>query len=148
MIQCKETLTNAAGSASATSYPLFVPIPVSIAQVSVKQNAVSISATCLASTTCRLIFTLRWGGAVSAAKKPQGFVILGTKTVTIAAGRSQIVHVTLNRTGRRLLSRGHKLRVKLEVTDARIKVTGRTGRAVALLATRTITLTPTTRQKR
>jgi hypothetical protein len=44
-------------------------------------------------------------------------VVLGTATVTLAAGQREIVHVQLNAAGRRLLSSRHKLSVKLTLTQ-------------------------------
>jgi hypothetical protein len=43
--------------------------------------------------------------------------VLGTKSATIGAGRTQTVHISLNRTGRKLLAARHKLTAKLTVTQ-------------------------------
>jgi hypothetical protein len=42
-------------------------------------------------------------------------VVVGTKTVKLAAGHREKVKITLNATGRRLLKRSHKLTVKLTI---------------------------------
>ena len=44
-------------------------------------------------------------------------VIVGHETVTLAAGESQVVHLALNATGRRLLDSQHALAVELTVNE-------------------------------
>jgi hypothetical protein len=58
-------------------------------------------------------------------------VVLGTATVTLAAGQSEIVHVKLNAAGRRLLSSRHELSVKLTVTQ-------RTSGATVVISSQTL----------
>ncbi len=148
-LACRETATNDAGSASATSDRLYVPTPASIAELNQVQNAVSLLTGCQARVACQLTFTLtadnptrtRATAAVAAKKRKPPVIVVGSKTVRIAAGRKRTVIVTLNRTGRGLLRRGRKLRVKLSVTDARAS------RAGAPLAIRTITLRSAARMK-
>ncbi len=53
-------------------------------------------------------------------------VVLGSEKVTIQAGKSKNVRITLNRTGRRLLAQKHRLTVKLTVTDNGRTVTTKT----------------------
>jgi hypothetical protein len=52
--------------------------------------------------------------AVTASKrKRKRTVVLGAKTLTLAAGQTKIVSVSLNATGKSLLRSRHKLAVKL-----------------------------------
>ncbi len=44
-------------------------------------------------------------------------VVLGSEKVTIQAGKSENVRITLNAAGRRLLAQKHRLTVKLTITD-------------------------------
>jgi hypothetical protein len=55
---------------------------------------------------------------VSAAVKHHRTVGVGTRTVTIAAGKTATITVTLNATGRRLLARFHRLPVRLRIAVA------------------------------
>ncbi len=58
------------------------------------------------------------GAAKSHRTKPRiKTVVLGSEKVTIQAGKSENVRVTLNPAGRRLLARKHRLTVKLTITD-------------------------------
>jgi hypothetical protein len=63
------------------------------------------------------------GGKVIAittrARPKKKVVVLGTRTVTVAAGQTEIIRISLNRAGKRLLSHTHTLKVKLEVTQFR-----------------------------
>jgi hypothetical protein len=72
----------------------------------------------------------RDGGRViavsSKAKVTHRTVTLGTKTVTIDAGQSQTVTVSLNATGIKLLKSHHKLRVKLSMTSGGSPVASQT----------------------
>ena len=43
--------------------------------------------------------------------------MVGTAKVEIRAGHSKKVRLTLNRTGRRLLAKNHKLKVNLTITQ-------------------------------
>ena len=68
--------------------------------------------------------------------------MLGTATVTLAAGQSEIVHVKLNAVGQRLLSSRHKLSVKLTVTQ-------RKSGATVVISSQTINFkTPTKKKKK
>ena len=53
-------------------------------------------------------------------------VVVGTAKVEIRAGHSKEVRITLNRTGRRLLAKNHKLKVNLTVTQSGHTVRRRT----------------------
>ncbi len=55
-------------------------------------------------------------------------VVVGLASVTLAAGQSKTVRITLNGTGQRLLKKRHTLKVTLRVTQA---VSGRQSNAIA-----------------
>ena len=60
-------------------------------------------------------------------KKPnKKTVVVGKATVTVAAGHRKTVRVALNPTGKRLLVRYHKLKVKLTITQSGKAITSRT----------------------
>ena len=61
-------------------------------------------------------------------------VVLGTATVTLVAGQSKNIKITLNRAGKRLLSAHHMLKVTM-------KITNRTAAGSKLVTSRTITFT-------
>jgi hypothetical protein len=44
-------------------------------------------------------------------------VVVGREKVTLKAGKRELVHVSLNTTGRRLLAQHHRLSVKLTITQ-------------------------------
>ena len=87
------------------------------------------SSSCTVTFTLTVVEKLRQGRlvAVSAAtatrhraskvKLVLRTVIVGHETVTLAAGESQVVHLALNATGRRLLDSQHALAVKLTVNE-------------------------------
>jgi subtilisin family serine protease len=58
---------------------------------------------------------------VSASRRAAGarkkLIMLGTETANVTAGQSARIRVTLNRAGRRLLARRHRLKVKLSVSQ-------------------------------
>jgi hypothetical protein len=95
----------------------------------VSGNTVSVPISCKGDTSCRVSLkltvteTLRGHKliAVSArkAKVTHKTVVLGTASATIKAGRTTTVRISLNRSGRRLLSARHKLTAKLTVTQGR-----------------------------
>jgi len=54
------------------------------------------------------------------AKEKEGdkkVVVVGAATVTLRAGESRTVRISLNRTGKRLLAKRHKLKVRLRITQ-------------------------------
>ena len=55
--------------------------------------------------------------AVTASKHTRRVIDLGSIRTTIAAGHRKTIKITLNRTGKRLLSSHRKLSVKLTVTQ-------------------------------
>ncbi len=79
---------------------------------------------CTIALTLSVVETLRHGkvtAIAASAKTVRKTVVVGAKTVTIAAGKSETVKLSLNRTGKRLLSKHHLLRTKL-----RVKASGKT----------------------
>ena len=59
-------------------------------------------------------------------KHPAKVVVLGTEKVRIRRGHSKTVRITLNRTGRRLLAKHHRLKVKIVITEGRHTLRTRT----------------------
>ncbi len=107
--------------------PPVVPGKASVKHAKVSGTTVSVPITCTGDTSCKVSLkltvreTLRGHRviAVSArkAKVTHKTLVLGTKSATIGAGRTQTVHISLNRTGRKLLAARHKLTAKLTVTQ-------------------------------
>jgi hypothetical protein len=62
------------------------------------------------------------GGKVIAitttARPKKKVVVLGTRTVTVGAGQTEVIKISLNTAGKRLLSQSHTLKVKLEITQS------------------------------
>jgi FG-GAP-like repeat len=131
---CQVTATNSAGSATTKSAPIGVPSLVATAgmtRASVKGASVSALLTCSGhpGASCNITLTLTVTEtlkgtkliAVSAAAKRtkavRRTVTLGTRSLTLPAGQSETVHIKLNPTGLRLLTRRHSLRVKLIATQ-------------------------------
>ena len=88
----------------------------------------SIRVSCQGGTSCRVSLRLsvvetRKGHrlvAVSARRRVKTvhkLVVLGTARATVGAGQSRTLRVKLNRTGRRLLTARHRIRVSLRVTQ-------------------------------
>ena len=112
-----------------TPPPPPVPGKASAGRARVSGNTVSIPITCTGTTNCKVslkltvIETLRGHKlvAVSArkAKVTHKTVVLGTASATIKAGRTATVRVSLNRTGRNLLAKRHKVTAKLTVAQGR-----------------------------
>jgi hypothetical protein len=74
--------------------------------------------------TLTITETLKGGKlvAVSASKKKRSksvkrTVTVGSATISLAGGQSQLVKIALNATGKRLLSRHHKLAAELTTTQ-------------------------------
>jgi hypothetical protein len=112
-----------------------------VGQAKVSTTAASVPVSCNGATgaTCKVTLTLTItetinGGkviAVTAAKKAspkskKKVVVLGTTTVTLTAGQSKTVRITLNGTGKQLLAKHHSLKVKLAITGSGKTVSGRT----------------------
>ena len=146
-IRVLETAVNAAGSSTpagsaATSIVQVAPGTSGVAtvgrvKVSAATAAVPVScdggpgAVCTITATLTVTERLKRGKlvAVSATKRrkrQKRIVSLGTTTRTITAGQATVVRIRLNRTGKRLLSRYHVLRVRLTVLAAGKAIAGRT----------------------
>jgi len=76
----------------------------------------------------RLTVTERFKGhkliAVTAGASRSGrvnVVVVGTTSVTLKAGQTQTVRITLSRAGKRLLARRHVLKSRLRITQATAK---------------------------
>jgi Invasin, domain 3 len=115
-----------------TSPPEAKPATATVGRATVSRGTViSVPVACAGSagTSCTVTLTLtlvetvkgRTLVAVSAAKRrtktTRRIVTVASRTITLAAGRSQDVHVALNSTGRQLLGRLHKLPVILTGTQ-------------------------------
>jgi hypothetical protein len=76
-------------------------------------------AQCKLSLNMNVTETLRGHKVIAvAARLRHRFVGVGTTHVTLSAGTTETVRVSLNRTGRNLLATRHTLKVKLVVTEA------------------------------
>ncbi len=96
------------------------------AKVSGKTAIVRIACQGPAGSKCQLTLrmsvteTLRGHRLVAVtARTRHRHVVVGAKRVTLAAGTARAVRISLNRTGRRLLTERHLLKVRLQVTQAR-----------------------------
>jgi hypothetical protein len=99
------------------------------AKVSGRTASVRVSCTGAAGATCKLAFrmtvTEKIRGhkiiAVTARKKPKTRKVVVTvgsaRGITLVAGQSKVVKISLNRTGKRLLASRHTLKVTLHVTQ-------------------------------
>jgi hypothetical protein len=56
-------------------------------------------------------------GVTTEAKTQRKLVVVGSASVTLSAGGSRAVKISLSGTGRRLLATRHKLKVRLRVTQ-------------------------------
>ena len=107
--------------------PPVTPGKASVKHARVSGTTVSVPIACKGDTSCKVSLkltvteTLRGHKviAVSARKSKvtHKTIVLGTTSATIRAGRTQTVHISLNRTGRKLLAARHKLTAKLTVTQ-------------------------------
>jgi hypothetical protein len=108
-----------------------MPPKASAQKGTVKGITVKIKLSCAGATgtRCKLTLTLKVVEtlqgkkvvAVAAATNPKNkkkTVIVGSKTVTLAAGKSETVQLSLNHTGKSLLSRLHRLPAQLTVVQA------------------------------
>ncbi len=153
-IRVLEVASNAGGAGSpASSSPTAAVVSATVGHVNVAGGAVKVAVGCAgeADTRCKVTLTLiavqtvKNGKVVATtaakrktkSKKPVGgkttrkTVVLGNATVTLTAGHSKTVRITLDSAGRRLLGKAHRFGAKLTVTE----LIGAQGRVVA---TRTI----------
>jgi len=137
-VRVLETASNALGSASATSQPTGVVAPTtsggtgggggssggpgaavpaiaSLAKPHVSGTVVTLSVTCAgADRTCVVTITLTAVVAVKASGRThRRAVVVGSTTLTRRAGQPSTATVSLNRAGKRLLARMHRLTVRL-----------------------------------
>ncbi len=141
-IRVLETASNAGGngapsSSSATGVVQVAPGTsglVMIGGVSVSGTAASVplscgggpGATCKVTVALRVIETVKGGNVIAVAaathktkkKKNKKNVVLGTATVTLTAGQSETIHLSLNGAGQRLLAKYHTLKVDLTIAEA------------------------------
>lgn len=104
----------------------------SIGHAKVKRTTATVRVSCTGATgaTCKLAFrmtvTEKLRGhkiiAVTARKKPKTRKVIVTvgsaRTITLTAGQSRVVKISLNHRGKRLLASRHTLKVTLHVTQA------------------------------
>jgi hypothetical protein len=116
----------------------------SIGHVNVSGNTASVPATCSGSTgqTCNLALTMtitetvKGHKVIAVTSRKQAHthrkvVVVGSAHVTLTAGQTQVVRVTLNRTGKALVAKHHTLKVTLHVAQTlanqhTVTVAGRT----------------------
>src|SRR5205823_11229559 len=79
-----------------------------------------------AGAKCKLLFRLtvteilrgkKLVGVTARAKLKKRTVVVGSASVTLKAGETRTVRITLNRTGKALLAKRHRLPVRLRVTQ-------------------------------
>jgi hypothetical protein len=79
---------------------------------------------CTITLTISVVEKLRHGKVIAVAastkktKKTKKTVVVGSKVVTVAAGRSETVTLSLNATGKRLLTKHSPLKTKLTVAQS------------------------------
>lgn len=127
----------------------------SVGRATVRGSTASLLATCqgTAGATCKVTATLAITEtlrgakviAVTRAKKRQRttrrVVTVGTTTVTLTAGRSQVVGISLNATGRRLLASRHTLPVRLTASQV-------TATSTSVVSTQVLTFKKSTKKRR
>ena len=145
------TATNANGSTSATSDPTagVEPLPLTVGPTSTNGPTVTLPVDCSKSDAeingnCLLLFLLAalGGGQPTTGPAPDlaiaaschrtshhhcpKLLVVGRTKLKIPAGHTKHVRITLNRAGRRLLAKNHKLRVRLTITEDGHTVSTRT----------------------
>jgi hypothetical protein len=84
---------------------------------------------CTITVTLSVLETLHHGkvtALAASAKTTKKTVVVGSETVTIAAGKSRTVRISLNGSGKRLLAKHNPLKAKLAVTASGKKVSSST----------------------
>jgi hypothetical protein len=129
-LSCKVTATNGAGSASSSSGSVAVttPRPTTARAGRAKLGsggAASVSLSCAGpvGTECTIALAIgvveTFSGkkliAITAAKTTNKVLVLAAKTLSITAGQHKTVTLALSRSGKRLLSRAHRLKVRLTI---------------------------------
>ena len=96
----------------------------SVGHVTVSGTSASVPVSCSGGSACTItltlsaVETLRHGkvtAVAASAKTVRKTVVVGSKKVTVAAGKSETVKLSLNGTGKRLLAKHKPLRTKLTV---------------------------------
>jgi hypothetical protein len=127
-----QTLTTAAAPVP-TPTPTPTPSPdgkVAVGHATVSGSTATLRISCTGDSvsTCRLTLQLtvietlaghRLVAESARVKHTRKTVSVGSASVTLAAGQSKTVKVSLNSTGKRLLARFHRLKVRLTVTQKR-----------------------------
>jgi hypothetical protein len=125
----------------------------SVGRGSVSGTTARVRVTCKgpAGAKCKLLFRLtvteilrgkKLVGVTARAKLKKRTVVVGSASVTLKAGETRTVRITLNRTGKALLAKRHKLPVRLRVTQTLLN-----GRASVVL-TQTLTFKAPKKKKR
>ena len=122
-----------------------------VGRVAVAAQRATVPISCRGSpgSTCTLKLALTvaetvQGGKVIAinasGKAKKRSVVLGTATATLLAGQSRTITVALNRAGKRLVAKWHRLRIKLTIDSP-------AGARTTVIAARTITFKAKPRRK-
>jgi hypothetical protein len=122
--------TNAAGQATARSAQTAEiepgPVNVTVGRPQDHGPTVTVPIGCADDISCVLTLLLTALGtgtnqsadiATVARAQPTRAVVVGKETVTIKPRKRKQVHLTLNRTGRKLLAKNHKLKVTARITE-------------------------------
>jgi NAD dependent epimerase/dehydratase family enzyme len=117
-----------------------------VKHISTSGATISVRVSCTGSTSCKIKLTgtvretIRGGKVIALAastKTTKKTITIASKTVTIPAGATKTIKLTLNRAGKKLLAKHHPLKAKLIVTQSRKTVTSKT-----------ISLKPSTKKKK
>ena len=126
---------SASVTVTAKSSPPPAPGSASVSHVSAAGTTASVGVSCSGGSSCTITLTLSvletlHHGKVTAVaastkktKKTKKTVVVGSESVTIAAGKSETVKLKLNATGKRLLAKHNPLKAKLAVTASGKTVT-------------------------
>jgi hypothetical protein len=99
----------------------------SIGHVTVSGTTASVAVSCSGASSCTITLTLsaletllrgKVIAVAASAKTTKKTVVVGSETVTVAAGTRRTVNLSLNGTGKKLLGKHNPLRTKLRITQA------------------------------
>ncbi len=122
-----QTLTTASPPLTPPSAPANGKASLSHVKVSGKTASVHISCIGAAGSTCKVTVKLtvtetfkgrKLISVTSRRRVKKKLVVVGTASVTLTAGHTKTVRITLNSTGKRLLAKRHSLKVTLRVAQA------------------------------
>ena len=132
-IAVKVTAHNAFGSADATSArtaSVTQTVPVTLGSATTNGNTATVPIQCqgTADANCLLLILLTalggghasdvaTAGGTRAGQAHHRPLVLGRTKLTVPAGHTKHVQIRLNRAGRRLLAKDHRLKVKLTITE-------------------------------